>query len=150
MWYRNMKVSMPSTSEYSVVHAASLGMSTAMSSSSLLEDDVLAEISGGKKLTQMKLSVALNELKTAATANGKMITTRELEQQLAPTVSMLLAKYPRRGDKFREAFVEARKEVLDQLIEHKLVLSSLEEKNLQIPEYLVKQDVERFIRINFS
>ncbi len=89
-------------------------------------------------------------LKTAATVNGKMITTREVEQQLAPTVSMLLAKYPRRGDKFREAFVEARKEVLDQLIEHKLVLSSLEEKNLQIPEHLVKQDVERFIRINFS
>lgn len=89
-------------------------------------------------------------LRTAATVNGKMITTREVEQQLAPTVSMLLAKYPRRGDKFREAFVEARNEVLDELIEHKLVLSSLEEKNLQIPEYLVKQDVERFIRINFS
>ena len=89
-------------------------------------------------------------LRTAATVNGKMITTREVEQQLAPTVSMLLAKYPRRGDKFREAFVEARNDVLDELIEHKLVLSSLEEKNLQIPEYLVKQDVERFIRINFS
>ena len=89
-------------------------------------------------------------LRTAATVNGKMITTREVEQQLAPTVSMLLAKYPRRGDKFREAFAEARNEVLDELIEHKLVLSSLEEKNLQIPEYLVKQDVERFIRINFS
>ena len=39
-------------------------------------------------------------LRTAATVNGKMITTREVEQQLAPTVSMLLAKYPRGQDLF--------------------------------------------------
>ncbi len=89
-------------------------------------------------------------LKTAATVNGKMISTRELEQQLAPTISSLLARYPRRGEKFQRAFLEARKEVLEELIEHKLVLSNLEERKLQIPEYIVKQDVERFIRINFD
>ena len=89
-------------------------------------------------------------LKTAATVNGKMISTREVEQQLAPTISSLLAKYPRRGEKFQQAFAEARDEVLEELIEHKLVLSNLEERKLQIPEYIVKQDVERFIRINFD
>ncbi|HBM78926.1 MAG TPA: hypothetical protein DD438_12520 [Verrucomicrobiales bacterium] len=89
-------------------------------------------------------------LKTAATVNGKMISTREVEQQLAPAISSLLAKYPRRGEKFQQAFAEARDEVLEELIEHKLVLSNLEERKLQIPEYIVKQDVERFIRINFD
>ena len=89
-------------------------------------------------------------LKTAATVNGKMISTREVEQQLAPTISSLLAKYPRRGEKFQRAFAEAREEVLEELIEHKLVLSNLEERKLQIPEYIVKQDVERFVRINFD
>ena len=89
-------------------------------------------------------------LKTAATVNGKMISTREVQQQLAPTIGMLMAKYPRRGEKFKKALTEAHKEVLDQLIEHKLVLSNLEEKKLQIPEYIVKQEVERFIRINFK
>ena len=49
-------------------------------------------------------------LKTAATVNGKMISTREVEQQLAPTISSLLAKYPRRGEKFQRAFAEARDE----------------------------------------
>ncbi len=89
-------------------------------------------------------------IKTAATVNGKMISTREVQQQLAPTIGMLMAKYPRRGEKFQEALTAAHKEVLDQLIEHKLVLSNLEEKKLQIPEYIVKQEVERFIRINFK
>ena len=89
-------------------------------------------------------------LKTAATVNGKMITTREVQQQLAPTIAMLMAKYPRRGEQFQKALTEAHKEVLDQLIEHKLVLSKLEEKQLQIPEHIVKQDIEQFIRINFK
>ena len=89
-------------------------------------------------------------LKTAATVNGKMITTREVQQQLAPTIAMLMAKYPRRGEQFQKALTEAHKEVLDQLIEHKLVLSKLEEKQLQIPDHIVKQDIEQFIRINFK
>ncbi|MBI23629.1 MAG: hypothetical protein CMN05_08590 [Roseibacillus sp.] len=89
-------------------------------------------------------------LKTAATVNGKMISTREVQQQIAPTIAMLMAKYPRRGEQFQKAITEARREVLDQLIEHKLVLSKLEEKQLQIPDHIVKQEVERFIRINFK
>ena len=89
-------------------------------------------------------------IKTAATVNGKLISTREVEQTLAPAAAALVAKYPRRGEQFRKALAEAREEALDQLIEHKLVLSSLEEKKLQIPDHIVKQDVDRFIRRNFD
>ena len=89
-------------------------------------------------------------IKTAATVNGKLISTREVEQTLAPAIASLAAKYPRRGEQFQKALAEAREETLEQLIEHKLVLSNLEEKKIQIPEYIVKQDVERVIQKSFE
>ena len=92
----------------------------------------------------------INLSRIAAVVNGDTITTREVEQQLAPAANMLLRKYPRRGEQFRNALNETRSEVLDQIIEHKLVLSNLEEKKLQIPDHVVKQEVELFIRNNFD
>ncbi|MBL48553.1 MAG: hypothetical protein CMP28_06345 [Roseibacillus sp.] len=89
-------------------------------------------------------------IKTAATVNGKLISSREVEQALAPTVAMLVSKYPRRGEKFQAALAEAREKALEQLIEHKLVLSSLEEKKLEVPDFIVQQEVAKFIRVNFE
>lgn len=96
------------------------------------------------------LSAAPSTIKIAAVVNGQPITTWEVERKLAHAESMLEARYPRRGEQFRRALNEARTEVLDQIIEHKLILGNLEEKKLQIPDYVVKQEVAHFIRNNFN
>lgn len=92
--------------------------------------------------------VPLNKI--AAIVNGKTITLREVQAHLAPSANLLLTRYPRRGEQFIKALTEARDKVLEQLIEDKLVLSKLEDLDANIPDHLVKQEVDRIVRENFN
>lgn len=92
--------------------------------------------------------VTLNKI--AATVNGKPITTREVAAHLGPSINMLQSKYPRQGEQFRKALLEARSEVLEQLIEDKLVLSKLEDLDASLPDHVVQEEVNRIIRENFN
>ena len=88
--------------------------------------------------------------KIAAVVNNKTITTREIAAHLAPKVNELRTKYPRQGEQFHKALIEARDKVLEQLIEDKLVLSKLEELEASLPDHLVEQEVDRIVRENFN
>jgi peptidyl-prolyl cis-trans isomerase SurA len=88
--------------------------------------------------------------KIAAIVNGKTITTREVQAHLAPSANLLLTKYPRRGEQFIKALTEARDKVLEQLIEDELVLSKLEDLDANIPDHLVKQEIDRIVHENFN
>lgn len=86
----------------------------------------------------------------AAIVNGTTITTREVAAHLAPTANMLRTKYPRQGEQFRKALIEARDKVLEQLIEEKLVLSKLDDLNANLPDQVVDKEVQRIIRDAFD
>lgn len=86
----------------------------------------------------------------AAVVNGTIITTREVATFLAPTANVLRTKYPRQGEQFRKALIEARDKVLEQLIEEKLVLSKLDELNASLPDQVVDEEVNRIIREAFD
>ncbi len=101
-------------------------------------------------LTALPLSAAVELNRIAATVNGKAITSKEIAFHLAPTIGMLRAKYPRQGEQFRKAFKEAQNNVLERLIENKLVLSKLEELDAKLPAQVLIEEENRIIREVFN
>lgn len=81
----------------------------------------------------------------AATVNGMVITRKEVAVLLAPRMAVIKSKYPRGGEAAEKEFNEAQAEVLDQLIENKIILSAIKEKGASIPDYVVDQEVQRIV-----
>jgi len=81
----------------------------------------------------------------AATVNGMVITRKEVAVLLAPRMAVIKSKYPRGGEAAEKEFTQAQSEVLDQLIENKIILSTIKEKGASIPDYIVDQEVERIV-----
>lgn len=79
----------------------------------------------------------------AATVNGKVVTKKEVRSLMAPTVSLLRTKYPRGGEAMEMEFQKAQNDVLEQLIENKIILSELEERGAALPDYVIDQEVNR-------
>ena len=86
----------------------------------------------------------------AATVNGKVITKKEVAFHMAPAVSMIQAKYPRRGPQYAKELKEAQDGVLDKLIENKLVLSELENRKASLPDHVVDSEVRRIVTEVFN
>ncbi len=101
-------------------------------------------------LSVTPLTAAVELTGIAAKVNGHVITKREVYFHLAPTVNMLRAKYPRLGEQYRREFQRAQEEVLERLIENRLVLSNLEDKGLKVPDHVIDQEVNRIIREVFN
>lgn len=82
----------------------------------------------------------------AATVNGKVITRKEVAILLGPRMSVIKTKYPRGGQAAEKEFEEAQEHVLDQLVENKIILSELEDRGANIPDFVVDQEVERIVK----
>ncbi len=86
----------------------------------------------------------------AATVNGRVITKKEVRSLLAPTISILKTKYPRGGEAANMEFKKAQNDVLEQLIENKIILTELEERGASIPEYVIDQEIKRIVNDVFN
>ena len=86
----------------------------------------------------------------AATVNGTMITTKEVAFHMAPSASLLQAKYPRRGPQYTKEIKEAQDNVLDKLIENKIVLYELEDRGAALPDHVIDAEVRRIITEVFN
>jgi len=82
----------------------------------------------------------------AATVNAQPITRKEVAILLAPRIEVIKAKYPRGGEAAEAEFKKAQNEVLNQLIENKIILSELKHLNADIPDFVVQQEVDRIIK----
>ena len=81
----------------------------------------------------------------AATVNGTVITRKEVAFHMAPTISLLQAKYPRMGEQFQKEMKTAQQDVLDRLIENKLVLSELDRRGAVLPDQVIDAEVKRIV-----
>lgn len=81
----------------------------------------------------------------AATVNGTVITRKEVAFQMAPIVGLIQAKYPRRGENFHKEMKAAQDDVLDRLIENKLVLSELGRRGAALPNQVIDAEVKRIV-----
>ena len=81
----------------------------------------------------------------AATVNGTVITRKEVAFQMAPIVGLIRAKYPRRGENYHKEMKAAQDDVLDRLIENKLVLSELGRRGAALPNHVIDAEVKRIV-----
>ena len=109
---------------------------------------VLAAVLAAFSVPSLPAAIELTGI--AAKVNGRVITKREVYFHMAPTVSLLRAKYPRLGEQYQREFLKAQEDVLDQLIENKLVLSRLEDGGARVPDHVIDEEVARIIREVFN
>ncbi|MFK7909673.1 MAG: peptidylprolyl isomerase [Akkermansiaceae bacterium] len=83
----------------------------------------------------------------AATVNGKVITTNEVNFHLAPYREQLSAQMPRKDSQYYSLLKKARNEILDNLIERELILSEFN-RNMKgnIPSHAIDKEITRQIR----
>ena len=108
----------------------------------------LVAVSAALPHTVLSAPIEINGI--AAKVNGHVVTKQEVRFHLQPTVGLLRAKYPRMGEQFHKALNEAKDEVLDQLIDNKLVLSKLEELDAQLPDLVIDEEIQRIVREVFN
>ena len=108
---------------------------------------VLALLTAGLTQAAPKGSVVN---RTAATVNGRPITSSEGRARLAPYFRELMRLYPRQGPRFNSELVAAKKAVLNELIERELVLSDFETKGFVIKEDQVEDEISRRILMQYN
>lgn len=86
----------------------------------------------------------------AAKVNGRVVTKKEVAFHMAPQVALLQAKYPGRGERYREELKKAQDATLEGLIENKIVLTELEGKGARLPDYVIDEEIQRIKREMFN
>jgi len=86
----------------------------------------------------------------AARVNGKVITKKEVAVLMQPRIAMLQAQanngIPLSPKKTNDYLKGVEKEILDELIDNKLVLSELEARQADLPDHIIEQDMQRIIK----
>lgn len=79
----------------------------------------------------------------AAIVNGRVITRNQVSFLLAPFYAQLVAQYPRRGPQFETKFKEAKKNIMDELIDREIILDEFKTMGATIKPYAVDEEVKR-------
>jgi peptidyl-prolyl cis-trans isomerase SurA len=79
----------------------------------------------------------------AAKVNGNVITKNEVAFMLAPIYGQLRTQFPRRGQEFEKQFSEARKKILQELIDRRIILDEFKQIGASIRPNLIDEEIKR-------
>ena len=84
--------------------------------------------------------------KIAAKVNGDIITLNELMIKVAPSQSVLMSRYPRRGAAFQRQLGELKSSILDELIDRAIIFTEFKDRVRTFPDYQIEDEVKRVVR----
>ena len=84
--------------------------------------------------------------KIAAKVNGDVITLNELMIKVAPSQSVLMSRYPRRGATFQRQLEELKAGILDELIDRAIVFTEFKDRVRSFPDYQIENEVKRVVQ----
>ncbi|MDR2663912.1 MAG: SurA N-terminal domain-containing protein [Puniceicoccales bacterium] len=84
-----------------------------------------------------------------ATANGRLITAGELQQELMPTMAQIERQATSQSD-FDRRVREAARKIVDRLVDRALIVQEFERSGMKIPEAQKNFQLDEFIRNNFN
>jgi len=84
--------------------------------------------------------------KIAAKVNGDVITLNELMIKVAPSQSVLMSRYPRRGATFQKQLEELKHGILDELIDRAIIFTEFKDRVRSFPDYQIEDEVKRVIQ----
>jgi len=82
----------------------------------------------------------------AAKVNGSVITKNEVGFMLAPIYAQLTTEFPRRGAEFERKFTEARKKILQELIDRRIILDEFKQLGASIKPQVIDEEIKRQMR----
>ncbi len=82
----------------------------------------------------------------AAKVNGRVITKNQVSFMLAPIYSQLATQFPRRGPEFEKQFVEAKDNVIRELVDRQIILAEFKQMGASIKPYIIDQEIKRQMR----
>ncbi len=88
--------------------------------------------------------------RVAATVNGRPITSSELRARIVPILMELKMLYPRGGTEMNMKLLEAKEQILEELIERELVLSEFYNKGFTMPEEQIENEVNNRVLNQFD
>ena len=84
--------------------------------------------------------------KIAAKVNGDVITLNELMIKVAPSQSVLMSRYPRRGATFQRQLEELKAGILDELIDRAIIFTEFKDRVRSFPDYQIENEVKRVVQ----
>ena len=84
--------------------------------------------------------------KIAAKVNGDVITLNELMIKVAPSQSVLMSRYPRRGEAFQRQLDELKSNILDELIDRAIIFTEFKDRVSTFPDYQIEDEVKRIVQ----
>jgi parvulin-like peptidyl-prolyl isomerase len=84
--------------------------------------------------------------KIAAKVNGDVITLNELMIKVAPSQSVLMSRYPRRGAAFQKQLEELKSSILDELIDRAIIFTEFKDRVRSFPDYQIEDEVKRVVQ----
>lgn len=84
--------------------------------------------------------------KIAAKVNGDVITLNELMIKVAPSQSVLMSRYPRRGVAFQRQLNELRSSILDELIDRAIIFTEFKDRVSSFPDHQIEDEVKRIVQ----
>ncbi len=86
----------------------------------------------------------------AAKVNGRVITVNQVNFLLAPIYAQLVTQYPRRGPQFEAEFIEARNNIIQELVDREIILDEFKQKGATIRPHIIDEEVKRQMRELFG
>ena len=86
----------------------------------------------------------------AAKVNGQVITYNQVRDMLRPIASQLASQFPRRGPEFERQVMAAQKDILQELIDQKIILDEYKNMRPVINDHIVDEDIKQQIRENYG
>lgn len=86
----------------------------------------------------------------AAKVNGKVVTKNQVSFLLSPVFGKLAAQYPRRGQQFEAEFNEAKKNIIQELVDRQIILTEFSKMGGSLRPYVVDEEIKRQQRELFN
>lgn len=82
----------------------------------------------------------------AAKVNGDVITLNELMIKVAPLQSVLMARFPRRGNAFQSQLSELKSGILDELVDRTIIFTEFKDRVRTFPDQDIENEVKRIVQ----
>ncbi|MEO7100103.1 MAG: SurA N-terminal domain-containing protein [Luteolibacter sp.] len=82
----------------------------------------------------------------AAKVNGKVITKNQVSFMLSPRYAQLVAQFPRRGAQFETLFNEAKKAIIQELIDREIIIDEFKQIGASIKPNVIDEEIKRQMR----
>ncbi len=86
----------------------------------------------------------------AAKVNGRVVTKNQVSFMLSPEYARLVTEFPRRGPQFEAKFYEAKKRIIQELIDRQIILDEFKQIGAVIKPNFIDDEIKSQMKKNFN